>query len=172
MCLKNALWKLTLWNGACVSSKYATWGLLTSLLSKVIPSESRVRGGLMPLWCQTCAFYLVTRQPRCFTVVTEPAGNVLLHYQRTTASSRWNVLTSSVLHQVFFFIFSVVLKLMMVVFSYYSQISNQNSKKETIFILWRSFSLTLYILLEEGPTRSSVDHELKLLNWIMLIAKR
>lgn len=43
-----------------------------------VKSSRRIDASLV--LCQTCAFYLVTRQPCCLINIAEPAGNSLLHY--------------------------------------------------------------------------------------------
>lgn len=43
-----------------------------------VKSSWRIDASLM--LCETCAFYLVTRQPRCLISIAEPAGNVLLRH--------------------------------------------------------------------------------------------
>lgn len=43
-----------------------------------VKSSQKIDASLM--LCQTCVFYLVTRQPHCLISIAEPAGNALLHY--------------------------------------------------------------------------------------------
>lgn len=52
-----------------------------------VKSSRRIDASLM--LCQTCAFYLVTRQPRCLISIAEPAGNALLHYFVGDIGKNW-----------------------------------------------------------------------------------
>lgn len=54
-----------------------------------VKSSRRTDASLM--LCQTCAFYLVTKQPCCFISIAEPAGNALLNFVGDMTSSGWNV---------------------------------------------------------------------------------
>lgn len=53
--------------------------------------KSSWRTDASPMLCQTCAFYLVTKQPCCFISTAEPAGNALLNFVGDMTSSGWNV---------------------------------------------------------------------------------
>lgn len=53
--------------------------------------KSSRRTDALLMLCQTCAFYLVTKQPCCFISIAEPAGNALLNVVGDMTSSGWNV---------------------------------------------------------------------------------
>lgn len=84
-------WKLTLWR-LCYFKVCIMWiGHIILTHSNPFRVKSSWRTDALLMLCQTCAFYLVTRQPCCFISIAEPAGNALLNFVGDMTSSGWNV---------------------------------------------------------------------------------
>lgn len=63
-------------------------GHIILILNKLLWVNSSQRIDASPMLCQTCAFYLVTRQLCCLISIAEPGGNALLrwgHWREVTA---------------------------------------------------------------------------------------
>lgn len=88
---KNVLRQLTLtkWR-LCFFKVRNMWiGHIILIHSNPLGVKSSWRIDASLMLCQTCAFYLVTRQPRCFISTAKPAGNVLLQYFVGDFRSYW-----------------------------------------------------------------------------------